>query len=94
MEILHFHRNCGRIKVSLSKLNQDIDTNKTGNSWEETDGLMKELESIDHTFHAYCESFNQLEQEASRLLTESENRDVIKADIEIVENLKVFSITS
>ena len=46
---------------------EDIRSYLSGNTWEETDALIKHLQNYDRTFHAYCNDINDLEMDANSL---------------------------
>ena len=91
LHILEYFRQCDHIENCLSRMLEDIRSYSSGNTWEETDALIKHLQNYDRTFHAYCNDIKNVESEASSLQIIFPEKNRIAIRISNLNRLKVCS---
>ena len=93
IELMKFLRVCNRINCSFSHLLHEINCDALGDTWEETDELIKRLENIDRTYHAYCDNFGLIQHEAKQLTLIHPQNTLIGNNISSLDDLKVSILT-
>ena len=86
---MKFLRCCNRVQCSFTHLLNEINCEVFGDTWEETDELIKCLENIERTYRAYCDNFADLQHEATRLLQIHPLNTQIEVNISNLDKLKV-----